>query len=75
MGLLPVMLQGVPRPALSQSGWTLMRVMMEPYNQHISGVWGARVLETPATADVLLRSHESGSVGGSERGGGENLGS
>ena len=64
VGLTTVLTRGLRRPALPQSGWTLMRVMMEPlaYNQHISGVWGARVLETAGTADVLRRTHAAGTA-------------
>ena len=56
--------EGRSRTALPQRGWTLARVAMEPlaYNQHISGVWGARVLEPTVSADVLTRTHECGSA-------------
>ena len=64
LGFEAVWTHGVARVALPQTHWTLMRVLMEPlaYNQHLSGVWGARVLEPAAAADVLERDHCDGTA-------------
>ena len=54
--------EGKRRVVKTRELWLFQDVMAESifYNQHISGRWGARVLEAEGTKDVLTQTHHSG---------------